>query len=205
MPSHESSKSLAHKTINERTSESLDKDDVEKEVAYLVKNFQKFFKMKNNGKSFGKGKFLSFKNDKKDFKKKDAKESSPPQGIVCYECNGHGHLKECLNYLRGKGKVLTVILSDSESLCSNLDDSCDGDGNYFAFMAITFVDSKEDLRELNEELGEHIDAEEDKATDDKEEYLDGGDSKLQAIYDALLKDCGKYAKVAKSAVDDEEN
>ena len=96
--------------------------------------------------------------------------------------------------------MLTVILSDSESLCSNLDDSCDGDGNYFAFMAITFVDSKEDLRELNEELGEHIDVEEDKATDDKEEYLDGGDSKLQAIYDALLKDCGKYAKVAKSAV-----
>ena len=98
-----------------------------------------------------------------------------------------------------------MILSDSESLCSNLDDSCDGDGNYFAFMAITFVDSKEDLRELNEELGEHIDVEEDKATDDKEEYLDGGDSKLQAIYDALFKDCGKYAKVAKSAVDDEEN
>ena len=41
--------------------------------------------MKNNGKSFGKGKFLSFKNYKKDFKKKDVRESSPPQGIVCYE------------------------------------------------------------------------------------------------------------------------
>ena len=200
MPSHESSKSLAHKTINERTSESLDKDDVEKEVAYLVKNFHKFLKMKNNGKSFGKGKFLSFKNDKKDFKKKDAKESSPPQGIVCYECNGHGHLKECLNYLRGKGKVLTTTISDSESSSLNSEDECDGDGNYFAFMAITSVDSKGELRELNEEFGEHIDVEEDEVSNDEEVYLDEGDRKLQVVYNALLEDCGKYAKVVKSVI-----
>ena len=94
MPSHKSSKSLALKIINERTNDASDKDDVEKEVAYLAKNFCKFLKMKNNGMSFGKGKFSSFKNDKKDFKKKDVRELSPPQGIVCYECNGHGHLKE---------------------------------------------------------------------------------------------------------------
>ena len=53
LPSHMSSKSLALKTINERTDDSSDEDDVEKEVAYLAKNFQKFLKMKNNGKSFG--------------------------------------------------------------------------------------------------------------------------------------------------------
>ena len=46
-------------------------------MAYLGKNFRKFLKMKNIGKSFGKGKSLFFKNDKKYFKKKDAKESSP--------------------------------------------------------------------------------------------------------------------------------
>ena len=39
LPSHKSSKSLALKTINERTGDSSDEDDVEKEVAYLVKNF----------------------------------------------------------------------------------------------------------------------------------------------------------------------
>ena len=78
LPSHKSSKSLALKTINERTDDSSDEDDVEKEVAYLVKNFQKFLKMKNNGKPFGKGKFSSYKNDKRDFKKKDVKESSAP-------------------------------------------------------------------------------------------------------------------------------
>ena len=148
-------------------------------MAYIAKNFRKILKMKNNGKSFGKGKSSSFKSDKKDFKKKDAEEPSPSPGIVCYECNGHRHLKRgCPNYLRGKGKVLTTTLSDSEILNSNLDDSCDGDGNYSAFMAITYVDSKEDLRELNEELGEHTDVEEDEAIDDEEEYLNEGDRKL---------------------------
>ena len=43
LPYHKSSKSLALKTINERASESLDEDDVEKEVAYLAKNFCKIF------------------------------------------------------------------------------------------------------------------------------------------------------------------
>ena len=106
LPSHKSSKSLALKTINERIGDPSDEDDVEKEVAYLAKNFQKFLKMKNNGKSFGKGKFSSSKNDKRDFKKKDGKDSSSTQGIVCYECNSHEHIKkECPNCLRGKGKV----------------------------------------------------------------------------------------------------
>ena len=50
--------------------DSSEEDDVEKEVVFLTKNFQKFLKMKNNGKSFGKGKFSSSKNDKNEFKKK---------------------------------------------------------------------------------------------------------------------------------------
>ena len=62
LPCHKSSKSLALKTINERVGESSDEDEIEKEVAYLAKNFRKILKMKNNGKSFGKGKFSSFKN-----------------------------------------------------------------------------------------------------------------------------------------------
>ena len=76
LPSHKSSKSLALKTINERTGDSSNEDDVEKEVAFLAKNFQKFLKMKSNGKSFSKGRFSSSKNDKREYKKKDGKESS---------------------------------------------------------------------------------------------------------------------------------
>ena len=74
--------------------DSYKKEDVEKKVAFLVKNFRKFLKMKNSGKPFGKGKFPSSKGDKKEFKKKDGKDSQSPQGIMCYECNGHGHLKK---------------------------------------------------------------------------------------------------------------
>ena len=167
---------------------------------FLAKNFHKFLKMKNNGKSFGKGKFSSFKNDKKYFKKKHVRESSPTQGIVCYECNGHEHLKECPNYLRGKGKVLTTTLSDSKSSNSNSEEACDGDGNYSAFMSITSVDSKDELSDLVEELGVHSDVEEDEVLDDEEVYLNEDDEKIQDVYEALLEDCGKYAKVTKSAV-----
>ena len=124
-------------------------------------------------------KILILKNDKKDFKKKDVREPSPTQGIFCYECNGHEHLKkECSNYLRGKGMVLTTTLSDSESLNSNSEEECDGDGNYSTFMAITLVDSKDELSDLVEELSVHSDVEEDEVLDDEEVYLNEGDKKL---------------------------
>ena len=74
LPSHKFSKSLALKTINERISDSTYEDNVEKEVAFLAKNFQKFLKMKKNVKLFGIGKFSSSKNDKREFKKKEEKD-----------------------------------------------------------------------------------------------------------------------------------
>ena len=37
--------------------------------------------------------------------------------------------------------MLTTTISDSESSSSDLEDSCDGDGNYFTFIAITSMDS----------------------------------------------------------------
>ena len=94
--------------------DSSEEDDVEKEVAFLAKDFQKFLKMKNSGKPFSKGKFSSSKGDRKEFQS--------PQGIMCYECNGHGHLKrECPNYLRGKGNVFATTLSDFDSSNSNME------------------------------------------------------------------------------------
>jgi len=65
--------------------------------------------MKNSGKSFGKGKFSSSKGDKKEFKKKDGKDSPSTQGIVCYECNGYGHLNECEKNLQ---EVYDPLLED---------------------------------------------------------------------------------------------
>ena len=139
LPSQRKSKSLALKTINERVEaqDSSDKDEVEKDVAYIVKNFRKFLKFKKNGKFVEKGKFPNFEKEKKDFKRKDGKDSQSFQGIMCYECNGHGHLKKkCPNYLRGKGKVYATTLNDSNSSNSNLEESYDGEGNYSPFMTI---------------------------------------------------------------------
>ena len=58
LPNQRKSKSLS-KTVNERVDihDSSNDDVVEKDVAYLTKNFRKFLKFKNNGKFGDKGKF----------------------------------------------------------------------------------------------------------------------------------------------------
>ena len=116
LPNQRKSKSLALKTINERVeAHGLSNEDVvKKDVAYITKNFRKFLKFKNSEKFGGKGKFMSFGKEKKNFKKREGKESQSTQGVTCLECNGHGHFKkECPNYLRSKGKVYATTLSDS--------------------------------------------------------------------------------------------
>ena len=77
LPTQRKSKSLALKTINERIEahDSSYEDVAEKDVAYLAKNFRKFLKFKNSGKFGDKWKFTSSGKEKKDFKKRDGKES----------------------------------------------------------------------------------------------------------------------------------
>ena len=81
LPTQRKSKYLALKTINERVDahDSLDEDVIEKDVAYLAKNFHKFLKFKNSGKFGDKEKFTSFGKEKKDFKKREGKESQSTQ------------------------------------------------------------------------------------------------------------------------------
>ena len=179
LPSHKSKKSLALKTTIERMDDSSEEDGVEKEVVFLAKNFQKFLKMKNSGKSFGKGKFSSSKGEKKEFKKKDGKDSQSIQEIVWHECNDHGHLKkECPNYLRGKGKVFATTLSESESSNFDAEGEYDSKGNYSAFMAITMVDFRDELSYLVDELGVHFEGEEVKDSEDSDVCLNEGEENL---------------------------
>ena len=127
LPSQRKSKSLALKKVNERLEahDSSDEDVVEKDVAYLAKSFCKFLKFKNNGKFSDKGKFTS-PGRKKNFKKRDGKESQSNQGVICFECNGHSHFKKDYpNYLRSKGKAYATTLNDSDSSTSDSEDSCD--------------------------------------------------------------------------------
>ena len=108
LPNQRKSKSLALKTVNERVDvhDSSDDDAIEKDVAYLAKNFQKFLKFKNSGKFGDKGKFQSSGKEKREFKRKDGKESQSTQDVTCFECNEHRHFKkECPNYLKSKSKV----------------------------------------------------------------------------------------------------
>ena len=72
--------------INERveTHGSSNEDVVEKDVAYLTKNFRKFLKFKNSEKFGDKGKFMSPGNEKMDFKKKEGKESQSSNNIFKY-------------------------------------------------------------------------------------------------------------------------
>ena len=122
LPIRWKSKSLALKTINERVEahDSSDEGVVEKDVAYFAKNFHKFLKFKNSGKFGDKRKITISRKEKKDFKKRDRKESQSNQGVTCFECNGHGNFKkECPNYLRSKGKAYATTLSDSDSSTSD--------------------------------------------------------------------------------------
>ena len=201
LPSHKSSKSLALKTITERMDNTFEEDDVEKEVVFLAKNFPKFLKMNNSGRPFNKGKFSSPKGDRKEFRKKDGKESPSTQGITCFECNGHGHVKrKCPNYLRMEGKAYATTLSNSDSSNSDSEDSYDEEGNFSAFMTIAHVESSEDLNLLVQELGEHSDEESMGIVEESNAEVDENIAGLQGNYNFLLEKLGEYARVAKAAV-----
>ena len=67
-------------------------------------------------------------------------------------------------------------------------------------MAITMVDSRDDLNNLVNEHGVHSVSEEVENSEVEDVRLNEGEKNLQEVYDALLEDCGKYAMVANNAV-----
>ena len=62
------------------------------------------------------------------------------------------------------------------------------------------VDSKDDLSNLVEELGNISKDEEIEESEDEDVCQNEGENNLQEAYDSLLEYCGKYAKVANLAV-----
>ena len=102
-------------------------------------------------------------------------------------------------YLKAKGKVFATTLSDSDGSNFDSEESCDGEGNYFAFMAIAPVDSSEDLNLLVEELGEHTEVESmgiGEESDDEDE----GTKELQESYNSLLEKTRESTRVATAAI-----
>ena len=96
--------------------------------------------------------------------------------------------------------MYATTLSDSNSSNSDSDESCDGEGNYPAFMAIAHVESSEDLNLLVQELGEHSDEESIGIVEESDVEEDENAACLQENYNSLLEKSGKYAHVAKAAV-----
>ena len=123
------------------------------------------------------------------------------EGVTCFECNGHDHFKkEFPNYLRSKGKAYATTLSDSDSSTSDLDDSCDEERNFSAFMTIVHIESSEDLNLLVQELGEHSDEESMGIVEESDAEEDEDIAGLQENYNSLLEKSGEYTRVAKAAV-----
>ena len=129
------------------------------------------------------------------------KESQSNQGVACFECNGPGHFKkEYPNHLRSKGKDYATTLSDSSSSTSDLEDSCDEEENFLAFMTIAHVESLEDLNLLVQELGEHSDEESMGIVEESDAEEIECTTSLQENYNSLLEKSGEYTRVAKAAV-----
>ena len=99
-----------------------------------------------------------------------------------------------------KGKAYATTLSDSNSSNSYLEESYDGEGNYFAFMTIAHVESSEDLSLLVEKLGEHSEEESMGVVEKSDAEEDESSVGLQENYNSLLEKSGKYARVAKVTV-----
>ena len=87
--------------------------------------------------------------------------------------------------------MFATTLSDFESLNSDTERECDCEGNYRAFMAIASVDSKDDLSNLVDELGNISEDEEIEELEDKDVCRNEGENNLQEAYDSLLEDCSK--------------
>ena len=102
--------------------------------------------------------------------------------------------------MKAKGKVYATTLSDSESSNSDSDESCDGEGNFSAFMTIAYMESSDVLSVLVEELGKHTKLESIGIVEEFDDEEDEGTVGLQKTYNSLLEKTGEYAKVANAAI-----
>ena len=96
--------------------------------------------------------------------------------------------------------MYATTLSNSDSSNSDSEESCDGEGNYSAFMTIAHVESTDDLSKLVEELEEHSDKESMGGVEESDDEDDEKSKGLQENYNSLFEKLGEYARVAKAAV-----
>ena len=75
-------------------------------------------------------------------------------GQQCFGCQGYGHMKsECPTFLRLKGKVMIVTLSEDK--VSDYMSGSDEDGDFIAFIATAIVDESVMVNE-NLSMGNYL-------------------------------------------------
>ena len=89
-----------------------------------------------------------------------------------------------------KGKAYATTPSDLDSSNLDLEDSCDEEENFSAFMTIAYVESSEDLNLLVQELGEHSNEEsmgivEESDVEVNEDTADLRENYTLSLHDAL--------------------
>ena len=154
LPKTNKSKSVALMLVDDVDDNGFDDELSSIEIAYLAKNFRKFFR--NNNRRTRSKNNVEPKNSKKNettktnntekSKEKVSQSSSNSLGQQCFGCQGYSHVKsECPTFLRTKGKAMTVTLSDGE--VSDYNSGSDEDGNFFAFTTIVVVNESDSVEE----------------------------------------------------------
>ena len=130
--SYESDLPKINKSIDDVDDSGFDDEISSTEIAYLPNNFRNFLRNNNrrernrnnaDTKNVKKNETTKNQNSKKS-KDKVVQSSNNSLGQQYFGCQGYGHLRsECPTYLRSKGKVMVVTLSDDE--VSNHDSESD--------------------------------------------------------------------------------
>ena len=96
--------------------------------------------------------------------------------------------------------MYATTLSDINSSNSDSDENCDGEGNFFAFVTISPVESSDDLSVLVEELGEHTELESMGVVEESDIEDDERKVGLRKTYNSLLKKSREYARMVKAVI-----
>ena len=130
--SYESDLPKTNKSVDDVDDSGFDDEISSTEIAYLTNNFRNF--LRNNNRRARNRNNADTKNVKKNETTKNQNSKKSKDKVVqpfnnslgqqCFGYHGYGHLRsECPTYLKSKGKVMVVTLSDNE--VSNHDSESD--------------------------------------------------------------------------------
>ena len=160
---------MALKPVDDVKDGGFDDELSATETAHLTKNFRNFLRNSNRKargtntvepRNFRKHDPTKVNNNDKP-REKLGQSSNNSLGSQCFGCQGYGHMKsKCPTYLKSKGKIMAVTLSDDE--VSDNESDCDEDGNFIAFTTTAIVNESLSVEEnlSDGELSEDTDLQE---------------------------------------------